>query len=574
MKYKPKLIYYSTLSYQPKNLSILEDNFKLVTLKNPSFDKDNYQDLIEAEVILAPLGYFFGKEKIDKCKSLKVIASNTTGHGHIDVDYAKNKGIEVITLKDDQKFLDKITPTAELTFGLIIALTRNLVPAMASVADKMWRRRLNPSDKMLSRMSIGIVGLGRLGFKVAKMALSFDMKVQYYDPFVNIKYPGIVKVNALEKIVSQNDIITIHVPHEKETERMFDKNIFSHFKYGSYVINTSRGELVDSEELLNSLRNKQIKGAAIDVFETEFIEEFETRLVQSPLWKYSQENNNLLITPHIGGSTKDAWEETEGRILERIIQYFSTKAFRSKKNSDITIEANSTIVFIPARGGSKTIPLKNLVKLKNQPLLSYVINAAKKASDISDIVISTDNEKIRKFALDKSVSVDTRHEKLSGDNVPTVEVILDFLEKLKSKKKLPEYIVLLEPTSPFVDFKEINKCVSLIKVSKEFDSIQTTTEVSHNSHAYNQRYLSDSKGSLFVFPEERTNAHNKQKKPDFFIHGNLRVIRTSSLIKYKCIFGKYSYPVKISKIRSFDVDGPEDLEIAEAILSKLDIISN
>ena len=144
-------------------------------------------------MILAPLGYFFGKEKIDKCKKLKVIASNTTSHAHIDIDYAESLGIKVITLKNDNKFLNTITPTAELTFGLIIALTRNIIPAIDSVSAKNWNRRLNPSDEMLSRMSIGIVGLGRLGFKVGLMAKAFDMEVKYYDPYVDKNFPGIKK---------------------------------------------------------------------------------------------------------------------------------------------------------------------------------------------------------------------------------------------------------------------------------------------------------------------------------------------------------------------------------------------
>ena len=125
------------------------------------------------------------------------------------------------------------------------------------------------------------------------------------------------KVFDLKKeLVSCVDIVSLHVPHEKETENMFNEGVFSSFKDGSYFINTSRGELVDHYELLKQLENKKIKGAAMDVFENEFTEGFESRLISHPLWHYAQNNKNLIITPHIGGSTKDAWAETEERVLK------------------------------------------------------------------------------------------------------------------------------------------------------------------------------------------------------------------------------------------------------------------
>ena len=97
--------------------------------------------------------------------------------------------------------------------------------------------------------------------------------------------------------------------------------------------------------------------------------------------------------------------------------------------------------------------------------------------------------------------------------------------------------------------------------------------VSPNSHAYNQRYH-NSDGSNFLYTNERKYAFNKQNKPQLFIHGNIRVSRTSSLLKNKCIFGNYSLPIEISKTKSFDVDGPEDLIMAEALISSLNLLGN
>ncbi len=567
MSGKPRLIYYSILSYQADNLLLLNDKFDLVTLKNPNFDNDFELGL--ADVILAPQGYFFGREKIDKCKKLKIIASNTISHKHIDFEYAESQGIKIITLKNDKEFLNTITSTAELTFGLIINLTRNIIPAVESVSNKYWNRRLNSNNQMLSRMSIGIVGLGRLGFKVGLLAKAFEMEVKYFDPYVDKKFPGIRKVSDLKELVSSVDVISVHAPLGKKTENMFNKEVFSSFRKESFFINTSNSKLVDQSELLRKLENSELQGAAIDVFENEFSDSFEANLDKHPLWNYAQKNNNLIITPHIGDSTKDTYKEIEECVLNKIIHFFDDQNINNnsyKNNFDFN---NETIAFIPARGGSKSIPLKNLAKLNNIPLIQYPINASKKSEEIGEIVISTDNDKIKSYSLDQLVNVDIRPKYLGGDDIATVDVILDFLKRrMAVKKSLPEFLVLLEPTSPFVDYRDIDLCVTTLKNNSKFDSVQTHTEVSPNSHAYNQRYLNKD-GSNFLYINERKSAFNKQKKPKLFIHGNIRVSRTSSLIKYRSIFGEYSLPIEISKIKSFDVDGPEDLIMAEALISSL-----
>ncbi len=315
--HKPFLIYYEILNYQKENIEKLHKYFNVLTLPNPEHDSVRY--LKKAQVIIEPLGYYFGEEKIDLSPELKIIASNTTGYPHIDVGYATKKGIKVITLKGQSEFLDTITPTAELAWGLIIALTRNLVPAIDSVKKGFWDRRPFGGRRMLSKMNLGIAGFGRLGSKVGNYAQSFCMNVKYYDPFVSKSPIGIEKVETLEELVSVSDIITIHIPHEPETEKLFGKSIFSHFKPEAFLINTSRGELVDQEVLLNYLTSGKLAGAALDVFDGEFIPGFIDEMKKQALWKYAKSHQNLLITPHIGGSTWDAWKLTEEYTIDMII---------------------------------------------------------------------------------------------------------------------------------------------------------------------------------------------------------------------------------------------------------------
>jgi len=314
---KPNALYYSILKYQSANLRYLEDHFSLTVLPDPSHD--TAEILARTEVMFAPLGYMVDKEKIDAAPRLRVIASNTTGHPHIDVAYARQKGIGVACLKFAQKFLSTITPTAELTWGLIIMLTRNLIAANRSVLEGNWDRRPFGAPAMLSGMSIGIAGLGRLGSMVARYAHAFGMDVSYYDPYVEAKEKWIRRLPALEELVAGNDIVTIHVPHEPETETMFDRRVFSRFKQGAYLVNTARGELIDWQAFLDALREGRLAGAAIDVFEGEFVPGFQDRFAHHPVLEYARAHDNLLITPHIGGSTVDARYKTERHTIDMVL---------------------------------------------------------------------------------------------------------------------------------------------------------------------------------------------------------------------------------------------------------------
>lgn len=557
--HKRKLLYYSILKYQKDNQELLRRKFDVTEVENPSCDTADI--LREIDVVLAPMGYYLDKNKIDQCANLKVIGSNTTGYPHIDVDYARSKGIAVVTLKGQKDFLDNITPTAEHTWGLLIAITRNIMPAYEYVRKGKWDRRPFGGDMMLSRMRIGVVGLGRLGFKVAQYALAFGMDVFYFDPFVSSGLPGLVRCSGLEELVSKVDIVTVHVPHEKETEHMFNAEIFFKFKKGAYFINTSRGELVDQNALLECMENGHLAGAALDVFDGEFIPGFEKSFERHPLLEYAKSHSNLIITPHIGGSTLDAWYETERFTINSIVGRLGRKAEYGKHSYN-----NETWAFIPARGGSKSIPLKNMIPLNGKPLISYAIEAAMSTPVITRVVCSTDSEEIKKYCRERKIEVQPRPPELALDNVTTIDVIMYFLDAMKQKENvLPEFLVLLEATSPFVTASDIELCIKVLKEEPSADSAQTVTPVSSNSHAYNQRYH-DENGSHFLFVKERKVCINKQTKPEFFIHGNVRVMRVSSLMVSGNLFGEKSIPILISRLRAMDVDGPDDLVIAESII--------
>lgn len=315
----PIALYYRMLRYQPENLAKLEREFDLRILDTPADDTPEL--LSRVEVLFAPLGYSVDRQKIDACPNLRAIVSNTTGHPHIDVNYAQSKGIYVACLKFAQGFLRTITPTAELTWGMIIALTRNLIPAHRAALGGAWDRRPFGAPAMLSSMSLGVVGHGRLGTLVARYGRAFGMRVRYYDPFVSSSSEGAERVETIEALVGQSEVVTLHVPHEKETEELISRAVFEQFKPGSYLVNTSRGELLDWEALLDHLQSGHLAGAALDVFEGEFVPGFAERFPSHPVLTYARTHDNLILTPHIGGSTVDAWRLTEAHAIDMALAH-------------------------------------------------------------------------------------------------------------------------------------------------------------------------------------------------------------------------------------------------------------
>lgn len=320
---KTKLLYYSSLDFQKNTLEYLKQNFDVITSISP--DHDSIDILGKVEVAFAPMGFIFGKSKIDQCKNLKVIASPTTGLPHIDVGYAIQKNISICSLRDRQAFLSTITPTAELAWGLIIAVTRHIPCAHESVCEGRWDGRIlgKRTPKMLSAMTLGVVGLGRLGSMVARYGQAFKMKVFYYDPHVtNERY---IKCKSLSELACSSDIVSIHVHATEETENLINRDFIQTMTEGSFIINTARGDVLDEDALLQALLSGHLAGAGLDMLKGEHLPGFKEKLENHPLVQYAKTHDNLVLTPKIGGCTVDAWEKTERHVVDLIIQELRKK---------------------------------------------------------------------------------------------------------------------------------------------------------------------------------------------------------------------------------------------------------
>lgn len=323
---KPSCLYFDIMNYSESSIRMLEDYFSVTKLQTPDDVWGSDQLYKGIDVLCCPLGYRFGSKELGYFENLKVLLSNTTGIPHISRAAASDNGIYIAALHDDQEFLESITPTGELAIGLAIILWRNVLQAATSVKKGEWERRDWGGKSMLSRASIGLIGLGRIGKYVANVASSIGMVVYYFDPYIEESHGDFRRCYSLLELASVSDIVSLHCTADESNRHMIGREFFESLKSDSSIlINTARGELVDSQALIDALTSGKLKAAALDTVEGEFREDFLSNTNRSDLIRYSQLHDNLLITPHIGGSTIDAWSETEKRVIIKAATYMKSK---------------------------------------------------------------------------------------------------------------------------------------------------------------------------------------------------------------------------------------------------------
>ena len=237
-------------------------------------------------------GYILNKEILQN-SSVKLINTASTGLNHINQNDCKKLNIKIISLTKDFKLIKKLPSTSELSFGLMINLQRNIIQSFQSVKNRKWDYTPFIGQE-LSSLTIGIIGLGRLGNLMANYAKAFGMRVFYYDPFKETrKY----KKTNLKRLLQIADVISIHAHVNNQTKYMINKKILRFAKKKPVIINTSRGELVNEQDIVWGLKNKIISGYGADVIEKEFV-----GINKSPIIK-NINKYNIIITPHIGGMT-------------------------------------------------------------------------------------------------------------------------------------------------------------------------------------------------------------------------------------------------------------------------------
>ena len=296
--------------YSPAAKEVLE---QLGEVRYASLRQD---ELIEAlrgiDIAVIGLGLVFTREVIES-SSLKAIATATTGLDHVDLEAAKERGVEVVSLRGETEFLNTITGTAELAFLLALKLMRRAVPSFESVKRGEWQRDRFRGNNMAGN-TLGVIGFGRLGRMMAHYGKSFGMEVLVHDPHVSVEGH---EVASFDEVVERGDVVSVHVHLSEDTENMIDGGVLKKMKNSAYLINTSRGKIVNEDDLVAALLGGEIGGYGTDVLSGEL--DFKEGMFEGyPLVEYAKENDNCIVLPHTGGMTHESRDATDLFIAKKL----------------------------------------------------------------------------------------------------------------------------------------------------------------------------------------------------------------------------------------------------------------
>jgi D-3-phosphoglycerate dehydrogenase len=250
------------------------------------------------------------KTVIDAAPNVKIIARVGVGLDNIDTSYAESKGIKVLNAAEAA-----MNAVSELVIGHMIALSRNIPKGNDSIKSGKWLKKELVGVELRGKY-LGIVGVGNIGRNLGRMAKCLRMNLIGYDIIpINQDYVrevGMIKTD-LKTLLENSDFVTCHVPQTDKTRHLINSETLSYMKPTAFLINTSRGEIIDEESLFSALNEKRIAGAALDVFEVE--PPTNTKLLQLP---------NIICSPHIAAQTKEAQELASTVIAEKVIQSLLT----------------------------------------------------------------------------------------------------------------------------------------------------------------------------------------------------------------------------------------------------------
>jgi len=311
---------------------------------------------------------------IEAGKKLQVIGRAGVGVDNIDVEEATRRGIVVVNAPTGNTI-----SAAEHTIALMLSLARHIPQANAMLKSGVWQR----SDFMgieVRNKTLGVIGLGNIGSEVARRARGLEMKLIAYDPFLSVDYAHNLQVElvSLEQLLKESDFITLHLPLTASTKALIGAKELALVKPTVRIINCARGGLIDEEALAKAVKEKRVAGAAIDVFSSE-------PATKSVLF----ENDNIIVTPHLGASTTEAQAMAAKDIAKQIIDVFKGQPARYAVNAPfISVEALSVLApFIKAASTAGKLASQltegqmNTIQIKyDGDISSYDTNALKAAA--------------------------------------------------------------------------------------------------------------------------------------------------------------------------------------------------
>ena len=330
---------------------------------------------------------FISKKVVDSAKKLQAIGCFCIGTNQVDMKACKQKGIAVFNAP-----YSNTRSVAELVIGSSIMLIRKIIDKNNAAHKGIWNKEAKGSFELRGK-TLGLIGYGNIGTQTSIMAESMGMKVKFYDIETKLPLGNAQAVKSIKELVSSADIISLHVPETSATKNLINKDVLKQFKQGSILINYARGEVVDLDALAAALKSKHISGAAIDVYPWEPEKNGDT--FETPL----QGLSNVILTPHIGGSTEEAQENIGEDVSIKLYQYLE----RGVSNGSLSIP---TISLPPVDGAHRILHIHNNVPgvlsaintVMSKNKINIVGQYLKTNDEIGYVVLDVDS-KLSKTAL-------------------------------------------------------------------------------------------------------------------------------------------------------------------------------
>ncbi|MBI4458858.1 MAG: phosphoglycerate dehydrogenase [Acidobacteria bacterium] len=300
-----------------KGVDLLKEEPKWKVVETEPAREKLLPELRDADALIIRSQVKVDAALLESAPRLQVIGRAGIGVDNVDVEAATKKGVLVMNTPGGNA-----VSVAEHTLALMLALARSVPQANESMHAGRWEKKLFEGRELRGKV-LGVMGIGRIGVEVVKRARSFELEVLAYDPYVSslLAQDLNVQVVSQEDLLSRSDIISLHMPLTAETQNIAGQDFFRRMKKGSYLINCARGELVDEEALAEAVRSGHLAGAALDVFVQEPPR-------NSPLLSLPQ----VILTPHIAGSTREAQEIVGYKIAEQVRDYLKHSIIQNAVN--------------------------------------------------------------------------------------------------------------------------------------------------------------------------------------------------------------------------------------------------
>ncbi|PNR89447.1 3-phosphoglycerate dehydrogenase [Petrotoga sp. HKA.pet.4.5] len=291
-------------------LKKLQNELPDVEITSEHLEKDVLKDKIkEIDVLIVRSATKVTKEILEHADKLKIVARAGMGLDNIDVDTAKSKGITVLNTPGQNSL-----SVAELVIGMVLDIYRHITRGTIGLKNEQWEKK-QLEGLELSQKTFGIIGFGYVGKNLAKLLKGFQTNTLVYDVFeisAEEQKNYNVRQVSLEELLQNSDIISLHIPKNEKTYHFISEPQIKMMKDGAVIINAARGGVLDEDAVLKYLKNGKLLGVGLDVFEEE--------PPKGDLYKELFALQNVVVTPHIGASTKEAQERVGINIIDRVVE--------------------------------------------------------------------------------------------------------------------------------------------------------------------------------------------------------------------------------------------------------------